>query len=129
MGMVLYAVAAMEPTSPLQPATTDAQLAATIKAWQVACAQGWQEPEPEFLQADLSLPAPDQGLVGSAWDSWSSNPYLDRQQVEEQPGSFPLRSPEAAVSCPLRQIPQAVTRWAGLFYACAFRSAAGSLKG
>jgi|GEM_PF-6442896 len=91
--MVFYVVAAMEPTSPLQPATTDAQLAATIKAWQVACAQGWQEPEPEFLQADLSLPAPDQGLVGSAWDSWPPNPYLDRQQVEEQPGFYPFEEP------------------------------------
>ncbi|MCP9829006.1 hypothetical protein KBZ19_10965 [Synechococcus sp. L2F] len=60
---------------------------------QVACAQGWQEPEPECLQAELSLPATDQGLLGSAWDSWSSNPYLDRQQVEEQPGFYPFEEP------------------------------------
>jgi hypothetical protein len=72
-GTVFYTVPALEPTSHLQPATTDAQLAATIEAWQLACAQGWQEPEPECLQAELSLPAADQGLLGSAWDSWSSN--------------------------------------------------------
>ena len=89
---MFYAVPAMEPTS-LQPATTDAQLDATIEAWQVACARGWQEPEPECLQAELSLPAADQGLLGSAWDSWSSNPYLDRQQVEEQPGFYPFEEP------------------------------------
>ena len=89
---MFYAVPAMEPTS-LQPATTDAQLAATIEAWQVACARGWQEPEPECLQAELSLPAADQGLLGSAWDSWSSNPYLDRQQVEELPGFYPFEEP------------------------------------
>jgi hypothetical protein len=119
----------MEPTSPLPPATTSAQLAATIEAWQLACAQGWQEPEPECLQAELSLPAADQGLLGSAWDSWSSNPYLDRQQVEVHRASIPLRSPDAAVSCPLRQKPQTVPRWAGLFYGSAFWSAARSVKG
>ncbi len=47
----------------------------------------------ECLQAALSLPAADQGLLGSAWDSWSSNPYLDRQQVEEQPGFYPFEEP------------------------------------
>lgn len=64
----VYTVPAMEP-APLQPATTDAQLAATIGAWQVACTQGWQEPEPVCLQAELTLPAADQGLLGTAWDS------------------------------------------------------------
>jgi hypothetical protein len=89
---VFYAVPAIEPT-PLQPATTDPQTAATIDAWQVACAQGRQEPELECLQAELSLPATDQGLLDSAWDSWFSNPYLDRQQVEEQPGFYPFEEP------------------------------------
>ncbi len=25
-------------------------------------------------------------LIGSAWDSWSSHPYLDKAQVEELSG-------------------------------------------
>ncbi len=83
----------MEPILSPQAPTADLQLAATIEAWQVACSQGWQEPEPECLQAELSLAPADQGLLGSAWDSWSSNPYLDRQQVEEQPGFYPFEEP------------------------------------
>ena len=44
-------------------------------------------------KVNFSLPAADQGLLGSAWDSWFSNPYLDRQQVEEQPGFYPFEEP------------------------------------
>jgi len=63
------------------------QLAATIEAWEVAASQGWVEPEPVDLPVASSVPLDDQpALIGSAWDSWSSNPYLDHPQVEELPG-------------------------------------------
>lgn len=84
---VFDAVPAMEPIPSSQQHPADFQLAATIEAWQVACEQGWREPEPECLQVELSLPTTaDQGLVGSGWDSWSSNPFLEHQQVEELSG-------------------------------------------
>ena len=77
----------MEPIPSSQQNPDDLQLAATIQAWQVACAQGWREPEPECLQAELSLPtAANQSLLGSGWDSWSNNPFLEHQQVEELSG-------------------------------------------
>ena len=74
----------MEPilTPQLSPAAL--QLAATIEAWELAATQGWVEPEPADLQAACSDNQP--ALIGSAWDSWSSNPYLDHPQVEELPG-------------------------------------------
>ena len=63
------------------------QLAATIEAWEAECACGWLEPEPVALQGELSLPSVNESaLIGSAWDSWSTHPYLEQQQVEELPG-------------------------------------------
>jgi hypothetical protein len=77
----------MEPISAAQLPPADLQLAATIEAWEVASRQGWVEPEPVDFQAECSVPLDDQpALIGSAWDSWSSNPYLEHQQVEELPG-------------------------------------------
>ena len=77
----------MEPILTPQPSSAALQLAATIEAWELAATQGWAEPEPTVLQAELRVPLDDQAaLIGSAWDSWSSNPYLDHPQVEEQPG-------------------------------------------
>ena len=77
----------MEPFTAAQLPPAALQLAATIKAWEVASTQGWVEPEPADLRAELPVPLDNQpALIGSAWDSWSSNPYLDHPQVEEQPG-------------------------------------------
>jgi hypothetical protein len=43
------------------------------------------------VQGELVLAAgASPALIGSAWDSWSSNPYLELQQVEEQPGFYPF---------------------------------------
>ncbi|MDM7952504.1 MAG: hypothetical protein QUV07_04695 [Cyanobium sp. CZS 25K] len=84
---VFFAVPPMEPLTTAHQHPADLQLAATIAAWEAECAAGWIEPAPVDLQGELSLPAAaDQGLLGSAWDSWSSNPYLEQPQVEEQPG-------------------------------------------
>ena len=77
----------MEPLTTAHQPSNDHQRAAAIDAWEAECAAGWIEPEPVDLQAELALDAADaQSLIGSAWDSWSGNPYLERQQVEEQPG-------------------------------------------
>ncbi|WP_322781545.1 hypothetical protein [Synechococcus sp. CBW1107] len=63
------------------------QLAATIEAWEAECACGWLEPAPVDRQGELSLPSVNEpALIGSCWDSWSSHPYLEQQQVEELPG-------------------------------------------
>ena len=87
VGTVFFAVPPMEPITTAHQHPADLQLAATIEAWEAECAAGWSEPAPVDLQGELSLPAAaDQGLLGSAWDSWSSNPYLEQPQVEEQPG-------------------------------------------
>ena len=74
----------MEPFPAAQLPPAALQLAATIEAWELAASQGWAEPEPVDLQAACSDNPPS--LIGSAWDSWSSNPYLEHPQVEEQPG-------------------------------------------
>ena len=77
----------MEPILSPQPSTADLQLAATIEAWEVASSQGWEEPQSADLEAELKVCIDDQpALIGSAWDSWSSHPYLEHPQVEEQPG-------------------------------------------
>jgi hypothetical protein len=91
---VFFAVPPMEPLTTAHQHPADLQLAATIAAWEAECAAGWIEPAPVDLQGELSLPAAaDQGLLGSAWDSWSSNPYLEQPQVEEQPGFYPYEEP------------------------------------
>jgi hypothetical protein len=64
----------------------DPQRLAIFAAWEAELAAGWQEPEPEQHEL-LELPL-DPALVGSGWDSWSSNPWLDEQQVEELPGAW-----------------------------------------
>ena len=80
----------MEPLTTAHQHPADLQRAAAIEAWEAECAAGWIEPEPVDLQAELALETADgPSLIGSAWDSWSANPYLERQQVEEQPGFYP----------------------------------------
>jgi hypothetical protein len=64
----------------------DPQRLAVLAAWEAEVAAGWQEPEPEQPEL-VELPL-DPALVGSGWDSWSSNPWLDEQQVEELPGAW-----------------------------------------
>ena len=62
--------------------TTTPQLAAAIDAWELACTQGWSEPEP----VQLPLPAPTEpepSLIGSGWDSWSGNHWLEDPQIDE----------------------------------------------
>ena len=87
MGTGFFTVPPLEPILSPQTSTADLQLAASIEAWEVASWQGWQEPEPADLQAELKLPLDDQpALLGSSWDSWSSNAYLEQQQIEELPG-------------------------------------------
>ncbi len=87
MEAVFFAVPPVEPLASAHQQPVDHQRAAAIKAWEAECAAGWSEPAPVDLQAELALDAADgPSLVGSAWDSWSANPYLERQQVEEQPG-------------------------------------------
>jgi hypothetical protein len=87
---VFFAVPLMEPLTTAHQLPTDHQRAAAIEAWEAECAAGWSEPEPVDLQAELALDAADgPSMIGSAWDSWSANPYLERQQVEEQPGFYP----------------------------------------
>ena len=77
----------MEPSPAAQLSPAALQLAATIEAWDLAAIQGWVEPEPADLQAELSVSLDDHpALIGSAWDSWSSNAYLEQPQVEELPG-------------------------------------------
>lgn len=52
-------------------------------AGEAELAAGWHEPvpvQPELLELPL-----DSALVGSGWDSWSSNLWLDEQQVEGLP--------------------------------------------
>jgi hypothetical protein len=91
---VFFAGPPMEPLSTPQHHPVSPQLAATIEAWDAECAAGWSEPDPVDLQGELDLAAgASPALIGSAWDSWSSNPYLDRQQVEEQPGFYPFEEP------------------------------------
>jgi len=76
----------VEPITSAQLPPAALQLAATIEAWEAECAAGWSEPEPADLQAARSAPHDNQpALIGSAWDSWSSHPYLDHPQVEELP--------------------------------------------
>ena len=80
----------MEPLNTAHQPSNDHQRAAAIEAWEAECAAGWIEPEPVDLQAEHALDTTDApSLIGSAWDSWSANPYLERQQVEEQPGFYP----------------------------------------
>ena len=99
---MFYAVPAMEPILTSQdssaqreacPAPTSSsassslQLVATIGAWEAECSCGWFEPEPIACQGELALPPVyESAVIGSAWDSWSTHPYLEHQQVEELPG-------------------------------------------
>jgi len=64
----------------------DPQRLALLAASEAELASGWHEPEPEHSEL-LELPL-DPALVGSGWDSWGSNPWLDEQQVEELPGAW-----------------------------------------
>jgi hypothetical protein len=91
---LFFAVPPMEPLATAHQHPADLQLAATIEAWEAQYAAGWIEPEPFDLQGELALPAAgDPSLLGSAWDSWSSNPYLEQPQVEEQPGFYTYEEP------------------------------------
>ncbi len=69
-------------------AAFDPQRLAILAAWEAELASGWQEPEPESVQPELFELPVDPALVGSGWDSWGSNPWLDEQQVEELPGAW-----------------------------------------
>ncbi len=75
------------PAPTASSASSSLQLAATIEAWEAESACGWREPAPADRQGELSLPSVnDPALIGSCWDSWTTHPYLEQQQVEELPG-------------------------------------------
>jgi hypothetical protein len=71
-------------TAAIRKYTTPPQLVATIEAWELACASGWTEPAPEPVQLPLSVPTePDPSLIGSGWDSWCGNHWLEDPQIDE----------------------------------------------
>ncbi len=75
------------PGPSVSPASSSLQLAATIEAWEAECSCGWHEPAPVEYQGELALTSENgPALIGSCWDSWSTHPYLEQQQVEELPG-------------------------------------------
>lgn len=71
--------------SAMEPILTNPpQLSAAIEAWELACASGWTEPAPEAVQLPLPAPTePDPTLIGSGWDSWSGNHWLENPQIDE----------------------------------------------
>lgn len=65
--------------------TTTPQLAASIEAWELACAAGWTEPAPVVLELPLPPVDDEPSLIGSGWDSWSGNHWLENPQIDELP--------------------------------------------
>ena len=63
--------------------TTTPQLVAAIEAWELACAAGWTEPAPVVLKLPLSPVDDEPSLIGSGWDSWSGNHWLEDPQIDE----------------------------------------------